>query len=57
MQVCETEEEIIDQLSHQIHIESKIVDQKFRSVQKAITFFAYCFIFVIIILVFWIIKI
>ncbi len=57
IQVCETEEEIITQLSQQIHVESKIVDQKFRSVQRAITFFAIGFIFVILILVFWIIKI
>ena len=56
MHVCQTEEEIIEQLSHQIHIESKIVDQKFRSVQKAIAFFAASFIFVILILVFWFIK-
>ena len=57
MQVCQTEDEIIEQLSHQIHIESKIVDQKFRSVQKAITFFAGSFIFVILILVFSFVKI
>ena len=57
MQVCETEEEIIMQLSQQIHVESKIVNQKFKSVQRAISFFAIGFIFVILILVFWIIKI
>ena len=56
-QVCATEDEIIEQLGHQIHIESKIVNQKFRNVQKAITFFAASFIFVILILVFSFIKI
>ncbi len=56
MEVCETENEIIMQLSQQIHIESKIVDQKFISVQKAIKFFALSFVFVILILVFFIIK-
>ena len=57
MQTCETEEEIITQLSQQIHVESKIVNKKFKSVQRAITFFALSFVFVILILVFWIIKI
>jgi len=57
MQVCQTEEEIIEQLSHQIHVESKIVAQKFKSVQKAIAFFAASFIFVILILIFSFIKI
>tara|TARA_R110000787_G_scaffold60220_14_gene136643 strand:+ start:192 stop:704 length:513 start_codon:yes stop_codon:yes gene_type:complete len=52
-QVCETEEEIINQLSQQIFVESKIVNQKFISVQKAIKSFAISFIFVIFILVFW----
>ena len=56
-QVCETEEEIIDQLSQQIFVESKIVNQKFKSVQKAIKSFALSFVLVVLILVFWIIGI
>ena len=57
IKVCETEEEIIDQLSQQIFVESKIVNQKFISVQKAIKSFALSFIFVILILVFWVLGI
>lgn len=57
MRVCETEDEIIDQLSQQIFVESKIVNQKFISVQKAIKSFALSFVFVILILTFWIIDI
>ncbi len=57
IQVCETEEEIIDQLSQQIFVESIIVNQKFKSVQKAIKSFALSFVFVVLILIFWIISI
>ena len=50
-------EEIYEQLSEQIHIESKIIDQKFISVQKSIKFFALSFIFVLAALAFWIITV
>jgi len=56
MQVCQTNEEIIEQLSHQIHVESKIVNQKFRSVQNAIVFFSASFILIILTLIFWFVK-
>ena len=56
MDVCSSEE-IYEQLSHQIHIESKIIDQKFLSVQKSIKFFGLSFIFVLLALAFWIITI
>lgn len=51
MEVCGSEEELYDQLSQQIHVESKIIDQKFISVNKSIKFFGISFIFVILILV------
>ena len=57
MNICETEEEIINQLSQQIFVESKIVNQKFISVQKAIKSFALSFVFVILILVIWIVNV
>jgi len=56
MDVC-SGEEIYEQLSHQIHIESKIIDQKFISVQKSIKFFGLSFIFVLAALGFWIVTI
>ena len=56
MQVCQTNDEIIEPLSDQIHVESKIVNQKFRDVQKAIIFFAASFIIIIQTLVFWFIN-
>ncbi len=40
-----------EQLSEQIHVESKIINQKFISVQKSIRFFGISFAFIIIILV------
>ncbi len=56
MEVCQGEE-IYEQLSHQVHIESKIIDQKFISVQKSIKFFGLSFIFVLAGLTFWIITV
>ena len=56
MEVCNSEE-IYEQLSQQIHIESKIIDQKFISVHKSIKFFGLSFIFVIIALAFWLVTV
>ena len=56
MDVC-SGEEIYEQLSQQIHIESKIIDQKFISVQKSIKYFGLSFIFVLAALGFWIVTI
>jgi len=56
MEVCDSEE-IYKQLSQQIHIESKIIDQKFISVHKSIKFFGLSFIFVIIALAFWLVTV
>jgi len=56
MEICEGEE-IYEQLSEQIHIESKIIDQKFISVHKSIKFFGLSIIFVIMALVFYLITV
>ena len=45
IEVCGNEEELVNQLSEQIHVESKIIDQKFNSVNNSIKFFALSFIF------------
>ena len=51
IEVCSDEDQLFKQLSEQIHVESKIIDQKFRSVNKSIRFFAISFVFIILILV------
>ena len=56
MDVCSSED-IYEQLSQQIHIESKIIDQKFICVRKSIKYFGLSFIFVLASLAFWIITI
>ena len=56
MEVCSSKEEFFIMLSQQIYVESKIIDRKFDSVQKSIKFFALSFVFVIMIVVFWLIK-
>jgi hypothetical protein len=56
MEVCDSEDEMYKQLSEQIHIESKIIDQKFISVQKSIKYFGLSFIFVLGALGFWILS-
>lgn len=50
IEVCKNEEQLFKQLSEQIHVESKIIDQKFRNVNKSIQFFAISFVFIILIL-------
>lgn len=56
MDICQGEE-IYEQLSQQIHIESKIIDQKFLCVHKSIKFFGLSFIFVIVALAFWLLTV
>ena len=56
IEVCEREEELFVQLSEQIHAESKIIDQKFKSVHKAIRYFVISFIVIIMANVLWVIK-
>jgi hypothetical protein len=57
MEVCDSDEEIYEQLSQQIHIESKIIDQKFICVHKSIKFFGLSFIFILAGFAFWLIRI
>jgi len=56
MDVCSNEEELFVQLSQQIHIESKIIDEKFKSVHKAIKFFGLSLIFVALSIGSWVIT-
>lgn len=56
MEVCVSKEELYKQLGQQIHIESIIIDKKFDSVRKSIKFFGISFIFVLLMLIFWLIR-
>jgi len=56
MKVCSSEEELFIQLGEQIHVESKIIDEKFKCVQKSIRFFGLSFVFVILTIGFWLIT-
>ncbi|WP_297764465.1 Pycsar system effector family protein [uncultured Muriicola sp.] len=55
--ICGSEEELYTQLAEQIHAESKIIANKFGSVQKSLRFFALSFIFAILSLIIGIIQI
>ncbi len=56
MEVCGDKDEIYLRLSEQIHVESKIIDQKFLCVHKSIKFFGLSIIIVLLSLGFWIIT-
>ena len=53
--VCNNQEDLFKHLSEQIHVESKIIDYKFKCVKKSIKFFAISFIFVVLMIVLWVI--
>lgn len=55
--ICGSEEELYIQLAEQIHAESKIIEDKFGSVQKSLRFFAMSFVFAILSLIIVIIQI
>ena len=55
--ICGSEEELYIQLAEQIHAESKIIEDKFGSVQKSLRFFALSFVFAILSLIIVIIQI
>ncbi len=57
IEICNSEEELYIQLAEQIHAESKIIEEKFGSVQKSLRFFALSFVFAIVSLVIGIIQI
>ncbi|GAB4164179.1 MAG: hypothetical protein Tsb0033_25300 [Winogradskyella sp.] len=40
IRICGSKEELYQKLAEQIHAESKIIDDKFKSVRQSITFFA-----------------
>lgn len=52
--ICETDDEVVKQLSHQIHAESVIIDKKFYNVKKAIQYFLFSFVFVILMMSLWV---
>ena len=56
LKVCLEEEELFKQLSEQIYIESKIIDEKFKNVQKSIKYLALSFIFVVLLLGLWMVR-
>ncbi|MGZ0016756.1 Pycsar system effector family protein [Yeosuana sp. AK3] len=56
IEVCATEEELIEQLGEQIHVESKIIEAKFKCVHKSIFFFGLSFVFVVLIIGYWLIT-
>ena len=55
MEICNSEEEFFEQLSFQIHAESKIIDKKFDCVQKSIRFFALSFLITITLLIYYLV--
>ncbi|MCA0132755.1 Pycsar system effector family protein [Winogradskyella alexanderae] len=48
IKVCGSKDELYQKLAEQIHAESKIIDDKFKSVRHSITFFALSILFVFI---------
>lgn len=50
------QDKLSNQLSQQIHVESKIIDRKFKSVQKAIMYFGFSFGIALVAIALWIIK-
>jgi hypothetical protein len=54
IETCGSQEKLYQLLSEQIHAESKIINGKFRNVQKSIMFFGISFLFIIITSLYWI---
>ncbi|QBA63758.1 Pycsar system effector family protein [Muriicola soli] len=57
LEICGSEEELYTQLAQQIHAESKIIAEKFGSVQSSLRFFALSFIFAMLSLIIWLVQI
>jgi len=57
IKVCDDEEELFKQLGEQIFIESKIIDEKFKNVQRSIKFLGLSFIFVVLLIGVWLFNI
>lgn len=51
-EICANEDELFEHLAQQIHVESKIIDQKFICVNNSIRFFGLSFIFVMMAIMF-----
>ena len=56
LEVNANEEELFTHLCQQIHAESIIIDQKFKSVESSIKFFALSVVFVIVIIGLWLVR-
>lgn len=54
--VCTSEEEMLFQLGQQVYIESKIIDEKFVSIQKSLKYFAISFAFFMAFILSWIVQ-
>jgi len=57
IKVCDDQEELFKQLGEQIFIESMIIDEKFKNVQRSIKFLGLSFVFVVLLLGFWLFSI
>lgn len=55
-EVCTDEKELFEMLSQQVHVESIIIDAKFKCVKRSIKFFAISFIFVVLTLLYFLIT-
>ncbi|MDT0551967.1 Pycsar system effector family protein [Urechidicola vernalis] len=53
LEICNSQEDFFEQLSYQIHAESKIIDKKFDCVQKSIRFFAVSFLIIFALLIYY----
>jgi len=56
MEICEDNDKLCEQLSHQIHVESKIIDEKFKAVHNSIKYFGLSFVFILMLIGLWIIR-
>ena len=57
MGICKDGDKLSEQLSHQIHVESKIIDEKFKSVNSAIKYFGLSFVVILMLIGLWLIRI
>ncbi len=56
MDICQDEDKLCKQLSQQIHVESKIIDEKFKAVHNSIKYFGISFVFILLLIGLWIIR-
>ena len=53
IETCGSEEKLYQLLAEQIHVESKIIEGKFKNVKRSILFFAISFLFVMLTTIYW----